>query len=111
MEFNKVVIESCFEKHKKNCVIKFTFEQYFDFWIQHKVGDRYEMENMDGTVSECKVTYYPLANTYAMGKNGEKVVKYYADLRALVEIEMEKGTDFREVPVHYLKKTGRHESE
>jgi hypothetical protein len=52
------------------------------------------MSSRDGTVVECKVAYYPLP---------------HADLRALIEIEMPngKGTDFREVPVHYLIKENK----
>lgn len=86
------LIEHCFNIHKDSFGgnIKFTFEQYESFWKTHQIGDKYDMRSRDESVVVCKVAYYPLPN--------------YSDLRALIEIKLENGTDFREVPVHYLEK-------
>lgn len=86
------LIKHCFDKHKESFdgKIKFTRYQYTEFWLTHQIGDVYSMASRDGSVVECKVAYYPMPN--------------YADLRALIEIDLPKGTDFREVPTHYLIK-------
>lgn len=88
------LIYKCYEKQRAENSspftgkLKFTLHQYAEFWTAHKLGDVYTMSSRDGSVVECRVAYYPMPD--------------YADLRALVEIQMPKGTDFREVPVHYL---------
>lgn len=86
------VIKFCFDEHVKdlNEEIKFTYEQYESFWLNHKLGDNYRMKNRDGSYVNCKVVYYPLP--------------YYADLRALIELEREVGVDLRDVPVYFLEK-------
>lgn len=84
------IIKHCFTEHAKLGEIKFSYEQYEKFWVEHKVGDEYRMVNRDKTSVICKVAYYPLPD--------------FADLRALIEIKIKDGTDFREVPVHYLER-------
>lgn len=83
-------IKHCFKNHKESFdgKIKFTRYQYTEFWLTHQIGDVYSMASRDGSVVECKVAYYPMPE--------------YKDLRALIEIDLTKGTDFREVPIHYL---------
>lgn len=61
-------------------------------WLNHFIGKQY---NMDGTPG-WKITYYPI---FENGKTGE----IYDEPRVLVEKPMNKGIDFREVPIHYLK--------
>ena len=62
-----------------------------------RIGDLYEMDGRPG----WKIAYYPLLED---GKTGEP----YKEARALVErpavFDGEKGTDFREVPLRYLKR-------
>jgi hypothetical protein len=90
-------IQHCFDVHKselpKAMKLKFTLFEYCEFWLTRQIGDEYTMASRDGTVVDCKVAYYPMPG--------------YADLRALIEIALPNGgTDFREVPIHYLiKKT------
>jgi hypothetical protein len=73
-------------------------------WMTHKIGDCYTMDGEPG----WKIAYYPI---FEDGKTGEA----YAEPKALVEkqkewsrkseggkTEIQKGTDFREVPLRYL---------
>lgn len=61
-----------------------------DFWKDHKIGDRYELKNRNGSVETCLIAYYPLEN--------------YNDFTALVEIPKSGYNDFREVPIRFLTK-------
>lgn len=65
-------------------------------WLNHKIGNLYTMDGKHG----WKIAYYPI---FEDGKTGEE----YAEPRALVEMPAvfkgEKGTDFREVPLRFLK--------
>lgn len=61
-------------------------------WITHKIGDTY---TMDSKPDLWKIAYYPILED---GKTGE----VYPEPRALIERSMEKGIDFREVPLRYL---------
>ena len=64
-------------------------------WVKHKLGFRYIMDRSTG----WKIAYYPI---FQDGKTGE----FYEEPRALVEIGIPGGgTDFREVPLRYLKPT------
>jgi len=93
MEIGKrLIIKACFDSHVQDMdeEIKFTFGEYRDFWEAHQIGDLYKMRNVNGSEDICKIAYYPLPN--------------FVELRALVEIEIKGGTDFREVPVHFLKR-------
>jgi len=66
-------------------------------WVSHQIGDEYLMDGK----GKWKIAYYPL---FECGKTNE----VYNEPRALVETEtMFKdvpGTDFREVPLRYLKR-------
>lgn len=84
------LIKICFESHIKDKGAYFSFEEYRQFWVDHKIGDLYELKNKDGSIFICKIAYYPLP--------------YYKDLRALIEIDNGDWNDFREVPVKFLKK-------
>lgn len=90
-------IKYCFHKHAElfNGALKFSFEQYYKFWIEHKVGTVYKLKHRNGKFDLCKVAYYPLP--------------YYNDLRALVEFERKDGVDLRDVPVHFLEKYNENE--
>ncbi len=59
----------------------------------HKIGDKYLMDGK----GDWQIAYYPI---FEDGKTGEA----YNEPRALVEQPMENGTDFREVPLRYLKR-------
>lgn len=61
-----------------------------EFWLSHRIGDKYELANRNGSVETCKIAYYPLEN--------------YQDFTALVEIPKSGYNDFREVPIRFLKK-------
>jgi hypothetical protein len=61
-----------------------------DFWTNHHKGDLYEMVNRDKTVSVCEIVYYPLDD--------------YKDFKALVNVKGRYNSDYREVPVRFLKK-------
>lgn len=65
-------------------------------WQNHKIGNVYTMDNISG----WKIAYYPI---FEDAKTGE----VYEEPRALVEkpitIKGIEGTDFREVPLRYLK--------
>jgi len=61
-------------------------------WLSHKIGHKY---TMDG--AGCwKIAYYPI---FEDGKTKE----LYQEARALIETPLTNGTDFREVPLRYLK--------
>jgi len=66
-------------------------------WKSHRLGDEYLMDDK----GSWKITYYPL---FECGKTGE----VYGEPRALVETQKVfdgvEGTDFREVPLRYLKR-------
>ncbi len=64
-------------------------------WVNHKIGDNY---TMDGKPDLWKIAYYPI---FSDGKTN----KPYSEPRALIEKPMIGGTDFREVPLRYLKPT------
>jgi hypothetical protein len=87
------LIKHCFDVHVSDCngEIKFTFEQYSDFWKNNAIGSKYEMRNRDGSiVTDISIVYYPLP---------------HPTLTALVGIPMKNNaTDYREIPVHFLKK-------
>jgi len=65
--------------------------------LSHKIGDIYEMDGVGG----WKIAYYPLFEDGKMNKP-------YNEPRALVEkpalFNGAKGTDFREVPLRFLKR-------
>lgn len=63
-------------------------------WRNHQVTDVYSMDGKSG----WKIAYYPI---FEDGKTGVK----YGEPRALVEKPILGGTDFREVPLRYLKKS------
>jgi hypothetical protein len=63
-------------------------------WMAHQVGDEYTMDNKPDL---WKIAYYPI---FEDGKTGQE----YSEPRALIEKPMTGGTDFREVPLRYLKK-------
>lgn len=92
MEFSADIIYHCYDEHLKlfDGKVKFTFEQYEIFWKNHQTGSDYKMKNRNGSMVDCKIAYYPLP--------------YYDDLRAMIEIPMKDGFDFRDVPVHFLQK-------
>jgi len=77
-------------------------------WMNHKIGDTYSMVNVggksDGKV--WKIAYYPLFGTYKGEGDNTKWVEF-DEPRALVETPLDKGTDFREVPLRYLSKNGK----
>ena len=66
-------------------------------WLAHKIDDLY---SMDGK-GEWKIAYYPI-----LGDGQSQAI--YDEPRALMERERifkgEKGTDFREVPLRYIKR-------
>jgi hypothetical protein len=74
-------------------------------WVAHTIGKEYSMDNVPG----WKIAYYPI---FEDGHTGE----VYEEPKALVEKpgqwkikakgkkdEIVTGTDFREVPLRYLK--------
>lgn len=63
-------------------------------WQEHNLTDHYTMDNKP---DKWKIAYYPI---FENGKTGE----VYEQPRALVEKPIEGGTDFREIPLHYLTK-------
>lgn len=67
-------------------------------WVQHNIGDEY---TMDGKPQKWKIAYYPM---FECGKTGEE----YNEPRALIErpaiFSGVEGTDFREMPLRYLRK-------
>lgn len=68
-------------------------------WKSHRIGNVYSMINRDGSKSDgWKIAYYPLFGTY---KN-EKWIEFN-EPRALIERPIKGGTDFREMPLRYLK--------
>lgn len=64
-------------------------------WQNHKIGHLYDMDG-----KSWKIAYYPI---FEDGKTGEQ----YKEPRALIErpaiFNGEKGIDFREMPLRYLK--------
>lgn len=74
-----------------------------EIWLRHKIGDLYQM---DGKSDLWKIAYYPI---FECGKTREM----YDEPRALIEKPIYSkigdliGTDFREVPLRYLKKSFR----
>ena len=85
------LIHTCFNAHANDIGgVNFSFEEYKSFWAGHSIGAIYEMKNKNGSTVRCKIAYYPLP--------------YYKDLRALIEIDNITWTDYREVPVVFLKK-------
>ena len=76
-------------------------------WADHKIGQLYSMVNRDGNHSgEWKMVYYPLEGTWE-GSGVDKKWLEFDEPRALIEQPMNKRqgvTDFREVPLRYLKK-------
>jgi hypothetical protein len=70
-------------------------------WLNHKIGNQY---TMDGKPELWKIAYFPLSGTYEGEINNKKWVDF-DEPRALIEKPMEKGIDFREVPLRYLNKT------
>lgn len=67
-------------------------------WKAHKLGNTY---TMDGKPELWKIAYYPI---FEDGETGET----YDYPRVLIErpavFNGVTGTDFREVPIHYLEK-------
>jgi hypothetical protein len=65
-------------------------------WKAYKIGNIYKMDGK----GEWKIAYYPI---FECGKTG----KVYKEPRALVEQKAIwngiVGTDFREIPLYYLK--------
>lgn len=84
------IIHKCFQEHAADIGwgIKFTFDEYKNFWVNHSVGAAYEMKNRNGSTEIVKVAYYPLP--------------YHKDLYALIEVMDSPFLDLREVPVRYL---------
>lgn len=85
-------------RRNKNLLIVSLKEALNDpIWINHKIGDIYIMDGVPG----WKIAYYPI---FEDGKTGE----LYIHPKALVEkpaiFKGIKGTDFREVPLHFLIK-------
>lgn len=71
-------------------------------WKKHVPNTVYTMINVNGSFDEgWKIAYYPLFGTYKLNKWQE----FKGEPRALIEKQTEKGIDFREVPLRYLKKT------
>jgi len=69
----------------------------------HRIGNIYSMVNRDGSSSgQWKIVYYPLEGTY-ISEKGNKVWVDYEEPRVLIEQPIKGGTDFREVPLRYLK--------
>jgi len=108
---NKNTIKSCFDKHVQDCDgnVKFTYEQYEQFWLEHQIGDIYMMKNTNGSEVECKVAYYPLKDSYkeVLNKYREVVSRkpiVHKDLRALVELKKEGEIIYQEVPIYYLRR-------
>lgn len=66
-------------------------------WASHEIGDTYKMDGR----GKWKIAYYPI---FECGKTRE----VYNEPRALVESKSVwngiEGTDYREVPLHYLHK-------
>lgn len=105
------VIKRCFEAHKKDCggKIRVTLLQYAQFWTQHKAGDKYMMLNKNAPSTECSMVYFPVTWSYEEKLNKYREVvssklKVHNDMRALVEIKIEDGVAYMEVPVHFLEK-------
>lgn len=99
------LINHCFREQINRCkdnIVKFTFTEYETFWKNHKPGNFYELKNRNGSSEICQIAYFPLNSTYVHEKE-EKKLKYHDDLYALIEIKIKDGTDFREVPVRFLK--------
>lgn len=73
-------------------------------WKDHKIGDSYAMIHVGGKIdnSNWKIAYYPLFGTY---KN--EIWVDFEEPRALVEMPIKDGTDFREVPLRYLQKNNK----
>lgn len=63
-------------------------------WVNHKIGDHYTMDNKPDL---WKIAYYPI---FYDGKTNEA----YKEPRALIEKPIINGTDFREIPLRYLRK-------
>lgn len=64
-------------------------------WKQHKIGYLYSMKNRDSSISmNWKIVYYPLFEDH----KGEQ----FGEPRVLIERPMERGIDFREVPIRFL---------
>lgn len=62
-------------------------------WLEHRIGNEYIMDSKPG----WKIAYYPI---FEDGLTGVE----YREPRALVEKPMMGGgTDFREVPLRYIK--------
>ena len=61
-------------------------------WKSHEIGNLYLMDGK----GEWKIAYYPI---FECGKTNET----YKEPRALVEMPIKNGIDFREVPLRYLK--------
>lgn len=78
------------EKIKSHIFIPKELTEEEKLWLNHKVGDEYQM---DGKPDKWKIAYYPILED---GKTNEK----YNEPRALVA----GGTDFREIPLRYLTK-------
>ena len=70
------------------------------FFEGHEIGMTYSMLNRDGSDSgSWKIVYYPLEGTW---KNETWID--YDEPRALIDQPVKGGTDFREVPLRYLKR-------
>jgi hypothetical protein len=63
-------------------------------WQSHQLSSTYSMDNKPDI---WKIAYYPI---FSDGKTGQQ----YSEPRALIERPMIGGTDFREVPLRYLKR-------
>lgn len=76
-------------------------------WQDHKIVDTY---TMDGKPELWKISYYPLFGTYNNKTTKDlEIIEvrwiYFESPRALIEKPITGGTDFREMPLHYLTKT------
>ena len=54
--------------------------------------------NKDRTKLECNVVYFPIRETYKKG-----LLVEFDSPRVLIQIPIDNGFDFREVPFFYLK--------
>ena len=89
--------QDCFV-HRKDSKLKKALNE--PLWKNHFIGKKYVMDGKN----DWKIAYYPI---FECGKTG----KVYDSPRALVERKAMfsggEGTDFREVPLHYLQETNQ----
>lgn len=109
---NRETAQRLYDSHKAEAgELEFTVEEMLGFANSHKLGDEYvmAMKNNDDVI--VKIAYYPINCTYEakLNKKREAIeepkLKYFTDLRALVEyVHPRWGQTFSEVPIHFLTK-------